>query len=227
MCLRAGVAHSGGPIVRIGATCGQFPWQMNCSIEPGFQRGLVKFCKQARIIVALTFALAAAAAAPVTAWAGPDAVGISALKAAFLVNFAKFAAWPSDALAPGQRLTLCVIGDDAVAEALHLTIRGRAVEGHEMTVHVAKHGGPLRSCHLLYVSGLDDKQAVELLESVRPAPVFTVSDHEHFAVSGGVAQLIVEKDRMHFAINLKSAARSRLILSSKLLSLARIVKDES
>ena len=56
--------------------------------------------------------------------------------------------------------------------------------------------------------------------------MFTVSDANNFAESGGVAQLIVENDRMRFAINIASAQRGRLNISSKLLSLAKIVKDD-
>jgi hypothetical protein len=56
--------------------------------------------------------------------------------------------------------------------------------------------------------------------------VFTVSDADKFAQSGGVAQLIVENDRMRFAINRDAAQRARLLLSSKLLTLATLVKDD-
>jgi YfiR/HmsC-like len=52
-----------------------------------------------------------------------------------------------------------------------------------------------------------------------------VSDADGFAQSGGVAELIVENDRMRFAINVASAHRTRLSISSKLLSLAIIVND--
>ena len=55
------------------------------------------------------------------------------IKAAFLYNFAKFTQWPAAALAPGQRLTLCVVGDRSVADALEMTIKGRLVEGHELS----------------------------------------------------------------------------------------------
>ena len=55
--------------------------------------------------------------------------------------------------------------------------------------------------------------------------MFSVSDREKFAESGGVAQLILENNRMRFAINLAAAQRARLQISSKLLSLATIVKD--
>ena len=156
------------------------------------------------------------------------AQGVSgtALKAAFLYNFAKFAEWPADALAPTQRLSLCVVGVDAVADALEQTIKGHTIEGHDLSVQVVTADGPIRSCHLLYAGGLDSRQSIQLIDALKGAPVFTVSDGDNFAELGGVAQLILEKDRMRFAINVAAAQRARLQLSSKLLSLATIVKDE-
>ena len=157
---------------------------------------------------------------------GAQGVTAPALKAAFLYNFANFAEWPADALAPGQRLSLCVVGDNAVADALEHTIRGREVDNHELTVQVVKADGPIRSCHLLYVSGLDKKQAGRLLDSLKNAAIFTVSDIDQFAERGGVAQLILENDRMRFAVNVDAANRALLKISSKLLALAKIVKDQ-
>jgi hypothetical protein len=150
----------------------------------------------------------------------------AALTSAFLYNFAKFTEWPSDSLPPGQRLTLCVIGDNAVADALGLTIKGHAIEGHELTVEVLKTDASARSCHLLYASGLDEKRSLQLIENLKAATVLTASDADRFAELGGVAQLILEGGRMRFVINVSAAQRARLQLSSKLLSLARIVKDE-
>jgi hypothetical protein len=158
--------------------------------------------------------------------AGSQSVMVPALKAAFLYNFARFAEWPAAALPPGQRLSLCVVGDDAVADALEPLIKGRAVDGHELTRQIVKFDGPVRSCHLLYVSGRDAKEVRQLLAAVQGASVFTVSDRDKFAESGGVAQLILESDRMRFAINVAAAQRARLQLSSKLLTLATIIKDD-
>jgi YfiR/HmsC-like len=155
-----------------------------------------------------------------------QSVSGSALKAAFLYNFAKFADWPADILAPGQRLSLCVLGDNAVADALEQTIKAHSTESHELTVQMVGADWPIRSCHLLYVGGLDVKGAMQLIDALKGAPIFTVSDCDRFAELGGVAQLILEKDRMRFAINVAAAQRARLQLSSKLLSLAKIVKDE-
>ena len=151
----------------------------------------------------------------------------AALTSAFLYNFAKFTEWPADSLAPGQRIALCVLGDNAVASALEQTIKGHAIESHELTVELLKpDASAARTCHLLYMSGLDEKRSAQLIESLKSAPVLTASDANRFAELGGVAQLTLENGRMRFAINVSAAQRARLQLSSKLLSLARIVKDE-
>jgi hypothetical protein len=84
----------------------------------------------------------------------------------------------------------------------------------------------LAACHLLYASGLDATRSAVLLESIKRTPVFTVSDLDEFTELGGVAHLFVENGTMRFAINPEAAQRAGLHLSSKLLSLARIVKDD-
>jgi hypothetical protein len=151
---------------------------------------------------------------------------VTALRAAFLYNFVRFIEWPPDALAPGQTIALCVVGDQAVANALDETILGRTIEGHGLSVSIVKPDGPVRSCHLLYFGALDGKQSAGLLESVKGAAVFTVGNTARFAEVVGVGQLIRDDDQLRFAINITSAQRARLRLSSQLLSLATIVKDQ-
>jgi hypothetical protein len=170
--------------------------------------------------------VAAAMALSLSADSYAQSATAAAVTSAFLYNFAKFTEWPSDALAPGQRLALCVIGDNAVAGALEQTIKGHTIESHELTVELLKPDASVRACHLLYLSGLDEKRSLQLIGSLKTAPVLTASDADRFAELGGVAQLVLENGRMRFSINVTAAQRARLQLSSKLLSLAHIVKDE-
>jgi hypothetical protein len=160
---------------------------------------------------------------------GPVAQGSpeSALKAAFLYNFVKFAGWPRVTAPPDSALKLCVLGDEAVGIALEQTVKDRQVDGHALTVASVKVEDPLGSCHVLYVTGLDRRSSVRLLERVKAAPVFTVSDLDMFAALGGVAQLFVENGKMRFALNPASAQRAGIRLSSKLLALAKVVKDDA
>jgi hypothetical protein len=156
-----------------------------------------------------------------TAWAqsAPEPV----LKAAFIYNFAKFAEWPADA-APADPLTICVLGDLAIADALDDTVKGRTIDGRKTVVVRVKPDG-FRACHVLYLAGLSPTRAQEIVDELKGAPVLTVGDREHFAQSGGIAGLFVEQGRMRFAINVEAAQRCRLRISSRLLSLAKIVKD--
>jgi hypothetical protein len=155
-----------------------------------------------------------------------ETVTRAAAKAAFVYNFSKFVVWPDDVLAPSQPLTLCVLGDNAVADELARTARTHTADAHALRVQIVRTGPALRSCHMLYVTGLDSKRSADLIEVLKGAAVFTVGDGERFAETGGVARLIVEDNRMRFAINVASAQRARLNLSSRLLSLAQLVKDD-
>ena len=170
---------------------------------------------------ALAAVCGVAAAAPTLA----QTATAPALKAAFLFNFAKFTEWPADVLRPGSSLVLCVAGEPRVSKALEEATAGRDVEGHPLTTRSIDIEGPVQSCHILYIESFDDKKALDLLERIKGKPVLTVSDLGTFAELGGVANLFVEDGRMRFAVNVDSAQRSKLRLSSRLLSLAKIVKD--
>jgi hypothetical protein len=54
-----------------------------------------------------------------------------------------------------------------------------------------------------------------------------VGDSERFANRGGAIGFQIEDKKVHFEINPEAAKRAGLELSSQLLKLARIVKDES
>jgi hypothetical protein len=149
------------------------------------------------------------------------------LKAAFIYSFAKFTEWPEDVLPTTATFTACVLGNSPIRDALERTAKGRQLWGRGISVlQVELDGKLLRSCHLLYVSGVTPAQVTAIVAAVRGAPVLTISDVEDFAREGGIAQMFVENGKMRFDLNLGVARRSRLQLSSKLLVLAAHVQDE-
>jgi hypothetical protein len=125
------------------------------------------------------------------------------------------------------------MGDEEVAYALDRLVKSRPAQGRELravrlNVNILSRpeDSTLRSCHMLYASGLDTKIWPVLLNAIDGAPVFSVSDSEGFAERGGLAALYVELKRMRFAINIDTVRRSSLHLSSGFLDLAKIVKDD-
>jgi hypothetical protein len=155
----------------------------------------------------------------------PQGASAPALRAAFMFNFAKFTEWPANVIPRDQPMVFCVTDDAPMAEALEQIVKGRAVSGHALTVRRVGLDGGVRACHLLYASGLDTKRTNELLGTVEHLPVLTVGDFERFAQMGGVASFFVEDGKMRFSINIDSAQRAGLRVSSKLLMLARIVRS--
>jgi hypothetical protein len=165
--------------------------------------------------------IAALAAVAPTAASG-QAAAPSALKAAFLFNFAKFTEWP--ALPAQAPVRVCVAGDDTMAGALEETVRGQTIQSHGIQAVPLPGEESARACQVLFVSAADAKRAAALVSDIAAGPVLTVSDLERFTERGGMVELFVESGRMKFAINVDAVQRARIRLSSRLLGLARIVR---
>jgi hypothetical protein len=145
-----------------------------------------------------------------------------ALKAAFIYNFAKFTEWPTDVVRASDPLVMCVLGDDAVADALARAIKGRVLGGHSIIVLHESPDGRQRICHVLYLSGMTAGQTGKLVGSMHDVPVLTISDVEGFTELGGIVQFYFENGQLRFIVHLNSAKRARLLISSRLLALATL-----
>jgi len=146
------------------------------------------------------------------------------LKAAYLLNFIRFTTWPEASLSLGDAFVACVSGDAFVATAIGELVRGRRVAGRDVTVRRLGRGNPVDGCHLLYWSATDGKHAGDLLRQASARPILTVGESPD-SEPGGIASFFVDQGRMRFAFNPAAAERAQLQISSKLLSLATIVKD--
>jgi hypothetical protein len=158
--------------------------------------------------------------------ASAQAMSEPALKAAFLYNFAKFTEWPAEVAPPGTPLSICILGDGTTLAMLQQVVGGRAIDGHGVKAVSMAADGPLRSCHVLYLAGDDTRRDAEVFDRVKSSAVLTVGDTDHFAKSGGVSRLFLENGKMRFAINVDATQRARLHISSKVLALGTVLRDE-
>lgn len=170
----------------------------------------------------LTVTLLLAASMPVAGQA--DALSTdAAVKAAFIFNFAKFAQWP--ALPARATLVTCVVGNPRIADALTEIVRGKDIGGHGLNVVRPSDGTSWGDCHVLFLAATQVAASAGVLSGLRKLPILTVSDGAGFARTGGIIELYLDGSRMRFAINVDSAERSGLRLSSRLLGLATVVRD--
>jgi len=154
-------------------------------------------------------------------WASAQDVTEPSLKAAFIYSFAKFTEWPADVPRTAEPFVMCVLGDAAVGDALERLVKGRVLAGHSMAVSHVGPAAPQNRCHVLYLSGVTASQAAQVVARHRDVPVLTISDVEGFTDVGGIAQFFFEQGRLRFTIQVGSAKRAHLQISSNLLALAK------
>jgi hypothetical protein len=145
------------------------------------------------------------------------------VKAGLLYNFATFVEWPDSANAGSRPFLMCVQGADDVAEALR-SIEGQGVRGRKLEIRRVTEETDPRACNVLFMA-TPSAETAKVLADMKESQVLTVGEHEQFSRMGGVIRLFPERSRIRFEIDVARADRAGLKISSKLLGLARLVKD--
>ena len=142
------------------------------------------------------------------------------VKAGFLYNFTKFVEWPEDAFGEEASFSLCMAELNPFGSVLQETIAGEAVAGRPVVVRVAN-GSPA-GCHVLFVPHA--VSPAPYLRQVRALPVLTIGESPVFIQQGGIVNFVQEANKIRFEINAAAAARSKLMISSRVLKLARLIE---
>jgi hypothetical protein len=149
------------------------------------------------------------------------------LKAAFLFNFAKFVEWPAGAFSGSEDpIRICLLGGDPFAGTLEQVVHDKMIGGRKLQVTPLQAAGQAKGCHVLFVSAQDGKPDRALLHGGYGPSMVTVGETSGFAGAGGVIDFVQQENRLVFEINAEAADRAGVKLSAKLLSLAKIVRDD-
>lgn len=144
------------------------------------------------------------------------------LKAAFIYRIVGFVEWPSKSAADAP-LRVCIFGGNPFGPALD-ALRGRKLADRPIEVRLSDATDGLRDCHVLFVAATGEKHLARIVALAREAGVLTVGDTEGFARRGVMLNFYVERDGVRFEVNRDVARAGGIRLSSKLLSLARIIE---
>jgi len=147
------------------------------------------------------------------------------IKAAFLYNFANFVEWPdgafSDEISP---IVLVVLGKDPFGIILK-SAEGKTIKGRKLIIKRFEALPDLEFCHILFISSSEKYNMENILSKLNHFGVLTVGDTDSFTQMGGVINFIKVDNKVRFEINLNAAKAASLEISSKLLSLAKIIKS--
>ena len=185
---------------------------------------LVVRCGTGRLST-LTAALGLLAVCPARAQEPPRAPEYR-IKAAFLYNFTLYTEWPSDSFSKDDSpIVLTIAGEDPFGGELDAAVRGKTVRGRAIEVRRVAEAEDALPCHLLFLSNSQVRKLPQILQrSEKPHPL-TVGETEDLTRIGGAIRLFVEGNKVRFEVNVDAVARARVKISSKLLSLAKIVRD--
>lgn len=157
-----------------------------------------------------------------SAWTGP--VPEYEMKAAYLYNFAMFTEWPDDAVtsAPASTVRLCLLGDDNFGASLTNLARTRN-KGVRIQLSYLADVKDVSGCHILFVDSSERKNAGYIAQTLANSPVLTISDNEELFRAGLMVGMFLDNKRLAFDVNYTKTNDAKIMISSKLLRVARQV----
>lgn len=143
------------------------------------------------------------------------------VKAAFLVRFGQFIEWPADSFkAVDGEFVIGVIGSSPVFEGLRELAGTRAASGRAVSVHAIAKTDDLPHMHILFVGASEQARMTQHVAGVAERPVLVVGEWDEAIEQGAAINFMLIERRVRFEIALDAAKKARLVVSSRLLSVA-------
>ncbi len=146
------------------------------------------------------------------------------IKAAYIYNFAMFVEWPADAFArQDSPVVIGIVGTDRFGAALEEIVRNKKVNNRRVVVKRLQSHLDVTNCHIVFFYSGEGAKIADIVQQLRAAPILLVGETPEFAKRGGMINFTVEDNKVRCEINVAAARRARLAISSKLLSLAKVI----
>jgi len=147
------------------------------------------------------------------------------LKALFLCNFVKYVDWPSGAMQGTGPIVIGILGEDNFSDNLKRAVEGKTVNGRQITIKHLSAGEELSGCSILFVSSSENSRLGAILGKTSTLPILTVGEDASFLQKGGIINFVLKEGKIQLEVNLQLAQKVKLQISSKLLSVAVVVKE--
>jgi hypothetical protein len=178
--------------------------------------------------ILLSLAIASLLCAELVMAGGAPGASEAQLKAVFVLNFAKYVIWPEAAFPSATApITIGIMGTDPFEEHLQNTVQGKSVHGRPFVIKHLADDSPLSGCQILFISHSEADRMGGILDRAGALPILTVGEDEMFARHGGIINFVLKNGNVRLEIDLASARRAGLTISSQLLAVADVVKGKA
>jgi hypothetical protein len=151
------------------------------------------------------------------------------IKAGFIYNFAKLVEWPTTAFAqPDSPIVIGILGNDPFGATLDRIVADKKINGRGFVIKRLKWGRDLKNlkdCNILFVSSSEKEHMDSVVDAMKWLPILTIGETPGFAKRGGIINFTLEDNKVRFEVNVEAAKYANLTISSRLLTLARIIQQ--
>ena len=146
------------------------------------------------------------------------------VKAVFLFNFTRFVDWPATSFENANSpFVIGILGNDPFGNYIDEAVNGESTGQHPIIIKRYKTIKDIDNCHILFISSSEIEQIKPMLVELKERKILTVSDATNFASLGGIIGFFMENNKIRMQINTDAAKAASLSISSKLLSVAKIL----
>ncbi len=171
------------------------------------------------LLLASVVTIPSTAKESLTAWQREQA-----LKARIIHGFIKFTRWQE---LPEANFSVCILGDnpELLKRLRAFFLAGKTPEYQSKRIIVMKiNVEKITDCSILYIAASEELVLADVVKKVADLPILTFSASPGFALRGVQVNFYVENNQIRFEVNLDAVRQAGLMLESKLLSYAKIVK---
>ena len=148
------------------------------------------------------------------------------VETAMIFNMTRFVEWPEESFPTGNTpFTICVLGKGELASAIG-ALQGKTIKGRQVVVRQISQVAEKEVCQILVIDKSERHRLRTVLKQFNRNGMLTVSDAPRFAATGGTVGFVEVDGRVVFEINPEAGRQCRIKISSQLLKLAHIVREE-
>ncbi len=148
------------------------------------------------------------------------------IKASLVSKFIDFLKWPNSQ-SPEIELSqyaLCIIGTNKFGNLFSIA-KDEGVLKKDIVVYENVSEGDLKKCDIAFITGKNDDKLQRILKILNGNPTLIIGESEGYASLGVGINFIERNNKVKFEINRMALKRQGIEISSFLLNLAIIVKD--
>lgn len=157
----------------------------------------------------------------VTILKATDALPEYTLKAAYLYNFALLTDWPLQKQNT-EHFTLCFYAKESLGVAFD-TLEKKQIATKPIHTKYITSASMAQECHLIFIPKTRQNGIEKMLLEIVHLPILLVSDDKELEAAH--IQILQNNDKLIFTINTKTLHDIGLSLSSRLLNLAKEIKQ--